>query len=58
MQPSTEVLLALLEPIEEPVEPWVLMPEVPGLVVWLDCPDMLPVEPELWPDIEPVLPEL
>lgn len=49
MQPSTEVLLALVEPIEdeEPVVPCVLMPEVPGLVVWLDCPDMLPVEPVL-----------
>jgi hypothetical protein len=40
MQPSSGVLLALLEPMEEPVEPWVLMPEVPGLV-------LEPVEPVL-----------
>ena len=33
MQPSTEALLALLEPMEEVPVPWVL----------LDCPDMEPV---------------
>jgi hypothetical protein len=47
MQPSSGVLLALLEPMEEPVEPWVPMPEVPGLVLepvlWPDCPDMEPL---------------
>ena len=44
MQPSSGVPLALLEPIEEPVEPCVLMPEVPGLVLVPDCE---PVEPVL-----------
>jgi hypothetical protein len=57
IQPSSGVLLALLEPIEEPVDPWVPMPEVPGLVLAPDCDPVEPVlpEPVLWPDMEPLL---
>jgi hypothetical protein len=42
MQPSIELLPALLAPIDDPLLPCVPMPEVPGLVV-PDCEPDAPV---------------